>query len=99
MRVGRLRPRVGAWPKPTSGQGGLDLRAADRGQVGARGGRQGPAGIAARLFSTSPPWACDVEAGTSTAARWAPLRSPGATRWSARGRDLSQVQAWKAATS
>jgi putative transposase len=43
------------------------------------------AGTAARLFSTSPPWAStSTAASASRAARFGPVKSPRACRWSAR---------------
>ena len=75
-----------------------DVGIAQSGQALARADL--PAGTAARLCSTSPPWASMCTAArASTAARRAALRCPRAMRWSARERDLSQVQAWNAATS
>jgi len=70
-------------------EAGLDLGVADLRQR--RAGR-GPTGSAARLFSTSPPWALQVDG------------DPGVDRPAAVGveceqvdqdRDLSRVQAWK----
>jgi hypothetical protein len=60
----------------------------------------GLAGTAARLFSTSPPWASRCSAAiASTTGRRAGARCPRATRWSARPFDRSRVHAWKAARS
>ena len=77
---------------------GVDVRVAQVGQAVAdrpAGGDGGEALLhvaAVRLRRAGPTRA-------STAARCSASRSPRATRWSARGRALSQVQAWKAATS
>ena len=66
---------------------------------GSRGSER-PAGTAARLFSASPPWSAEVGRGqTLEQGAMGRVEVPQATRWSARGRALSWVQAWKAATS
>ena len=60
------------------------------------------AGSAARLFAASPPcflrWRADEGPGRRARDR-SSSRSPRAARCSAKGRALSRVQAWKAATS
>ena len=81
-RCGRRRPRLGrARPGPTG-----RARPRSPGRRAAPGVRAWTAGRdAARLFSTSPPWASRwTSARTSSSAASAAVRSPRASRWSAR---------------
>ena len=79
------------------GEGGLDLRVAEGGEGlagGAAGGDRGEAllGVAAVLLEVQRDDGLDGR-------RCVGVEVARATRWSASGRALSRVQAWKAATS
>ena len=96
-RCGRIVAGLGE-PGPTMGRAMASISGSP---TRARLSRvERPAGKAARLLSGSPPCFLRCSAtSASTAARSSTSRSPRATRWSASGRALSRVQAWKAATS
>ena len=80
------------------GERRLDLGLAQRRQAGA-GGAVGGDGGQALLHVAAVLLEVNGDERLEAGAAWRAVRSPRASRWSARLLDLSRVQAWKAATS